>query len=118
MSRVDFNETFAHVAKFITIRCILALGTAMDLEIHQMDVKTVFLNEILEVEIYMDPLEGFVQWGDTEIVALCNSKDSAHIVANFGTLPSARKLLFIHENSSTKSLLCPKNVYQISKLEY
>jgi hypothetical protein len=57
-----------------------------------------------------------VQWGDTEIVALCNSKDSAHIVANFDTLPSARKLLFIHEILGTKSLLCPQHVYQISKL--
>jgi hypothetical protein len=46
-----------------------------------------------------------VQWGDTEIVALCNSKDGAHIVANFDTLPSARKLLFIHEIFGTKSLL-------------
>jgi hypothetical protein len=59
-----------------------------------------------------------VQWGDTEIVALCNSKDSAHIVANFDTLPSARKFLFIHEILGTKSLLCPQHVYQISKLEY
>jgi hypothetical protein len=59
-----------------------------------------------------------VQWGDTEIVVLCNSKDSAHIVANFDTLPSARKLLFIHEILGTKSLLCPQHVYQISKLEY
>jgi hypothetical protein len=46
-----------------------------------------------------------VQWGDTEIVALCNSKGSAHIVVNFDTLPSARKLLFIHEILGTKSLL-------------
>jgi hypothetical protein len=45
-------------------------------------------------------------------------KDSAHIVANFDTLPSARKLLFIHEILGTKSLLCPQHVYQISKLEY
>jgi hypothetical protein len=59
-----------------------------------------------------------VQWGDTEIVALYNSKDSAHIVADFDTLPSARILLFIHEILGTKSLLCPKHVYQISKLEY
>jgi hypothetical protein len=58
-----------------------------------------------------------VQWGDTEIVALCNSKDSAHIVANFDTLPSARKFLFIHEILGTKSLLGWKHVYQISKLE-
>ena len=58
-----------------------------------------------------------VQWGDTEIVTLCNSKDSAHIVANFDTLPSARKLLFIHEILGTKSLLGWQHVYQISKLE-
>jgi hypothetical protein len=31
---VDFNETFALVAKFTTIRCMLAIGAAMDLEIH------------------------------------------------------------------------------------
>ena len=35
---VYFNESFTPVAKFITIRCILALGAAMDREIHQMDV--------------------------------------------------------------------------------
>ena len=63
VARVDFNETFAPVAKFITIRCILALGAAMDWEIHQMDVKTTFLNGILEVEIYMDQPEDFVQEG-------------------------------------------------------
>ncbi len=35
---VDFNETFAPVAKFTTIRCMLPIGSAMDLEIHQVDV--------------------------------------------------------------------------------
>ena len=57
---VDYNETFAPMAKFITIRCILALGAALNLEIHQMDVKITFLNGILEMEIYMDQPEGFV----------------------------------------------------------
>ena len=51
---VDFNETFAPVAKFSTIRCILALGAIMDLEMYQMDVKTAFLNGDLEEDIYMD----------------------------------------------------------------
>ena len=51
VARVDFNETCAPVTKFITIRCIIALGTALNLEIHQMDVKTTIFNGILEVEI-------------------------------------------------------------------
>ena len=52
---VDFNETFAPVAKFSTIGCVLTLGAIMDLEMHQMDVKTTFLNGDLEEDIYMDP---------------------------------------------------------------
>jgi hypothetical protein len=59
----------------------------------------------------------YVQWGDTEIGTLYNSRDSAHIAANFDTLPSARKLLFIHEILDKKILLCPQHVYRISKLE-
>ena len=70
---VDFNETFAPVAKFSTIRCILALGAIMDLEMHQMDVKTAFLNGDLEEDIYMDQPQGFVQ-GDM----VCKLKKSLY----------------------------------------
>ena len=45
---VDFHETFAPGTKFTTIRCIFAIGAAVDLEIHQMDVKTAFLNGDLD----------------------------------------------------------------------
>ena len=41
----------------------------------------------------------------------------SHTAANFDTLPSVGKLLFIHEILDTKSLLCWQHVYQISKLE-
>ena len=50
---LNFNETLAPVAQFITIRCILTLGAAMDWKIHKTNVKTVFFNGIFEVEIYM-----------------------------------------------------------------
>ena len=50
MAIVDFNEIFYSVAKFIIIRCDLALRDVMDWKIHQMDVKTTFL----KVEIYID----------------------------------------------------------------
>ena len=65
---VDFNETFAPVAKFTTIRCIVALGASLDLEMHQMDVKTAFLNGDLEEDIYMEQPKGFVQRGHEHLV--------------------------------------------------
>ena len=58
---VNFSETFALVAKYNTTRVILILVATMGLEIHQIVVKTVFLNGELDVEIYMKQPEGFVQ---------------------------------------------------------
>jgi hypothetical protein len=58
---INYNETFAPVAKFVSIRCILALATIEDMEIHQMDVKTAFSNGDLEEDIYMEQPEGFTQ---------------------------------------------------------
>lgn len=48
---VDFNETLVPVTKFTTMRCILAIKAALDMEIHQMDVKTTFVNGDLEEDI-------------------------------------------------------------------
>ena len=76
MATVDFNETFAPMAKFIIIRNTLAIGTAMDWEIHQMDVKTTFVNEIFKVKIYMDQLEGFVQEENEHLV--CKLKNTLY----------------------------------------
>jgi hypothetical protein len=66
---MDSNKSFVHVAMFIIIRCILALGVALDWEVHQMDVRTAFLNETLEVEIYINHPEGFVQEGEKPLCA-------------------------------------------------
>jgi hypothetical protein len=51
---VDYNETFVPIAKFTSIRCILALAALEDMEIHRMDVKTAFFNGELEEEISME----------------------------------------------------------------
>ena len=44
---IDYEETFAHVARYSSIRTILALSVQMSWHIHQMDVKTAFLNGII-----------------------------------------------------------------------
>lgn len=56
---LDYYETFAPVAKLTSIRTILAIAAQRDMEIHQMDVKTAFLNGDLTEEIYMEQPEGF-----------------------------------------------------------
>ncbi len=47
---VDFDKMYAHVLKFISIWPLLAFATTLDLEIHQMDFKSVFLNGELQKE--------------------------------------------------------------------
>src|SRR5665213_1463715 len=46
------------VAKFTSIRALIAISASHDLEMHQMDVKTVFLNGDLNKKIYMMVPEG------------------------------------------------------------
>nr|GFD38728.1 zinc finger, CCHC-type [Tanacetum cinerariifolium] len=60
---IDFFDTCAPVARITTIRLLLALVAIHDLVIHQMDVKTAFLNGELDEEIYMKQAEGFVMPG-------------------------------------------------------
>jgi hypothetical protein len=43
---VDFNKSFAHMAKFITIRCITTLIAALEWKIHHIKVKTMFFIDI------------------------------------------------------------------------
>jgi hypothetical protein len=69
---IDYTETFAPVAKFTSIRCLMAIAAKDDMEIHQMDVKTAYLNGDLNEEIYMVQPEGFEQVGGETLVCKLN----------------------------------------------
>ena len=69
---IDYNDTFAPVVKFTSIRLLLAFGAYYDLEIHQLDVKTAFLNGNLEENIYMEQPEGFAVKGKEHLVCKLN----------------------------------------------
>ena len=60
---VDFNESFAPVAKFTTLRTIISLAAQNDWKLRQFDVSTTFLHAPLEEEIYMHFPVGEEQYG-------------------------------------------------------
>ena len=61
---IDYFDTYAPVARITSIRILFALASIYDLYVHQMDVKTAFLNGDLDEEVYMEQPEGFVLPGN------------------------------------------------------
>ncbi|GKA99469.1 retrovirus-related pol polyprotein from transposon TNT 1-94 [Tanacetum coccineum] len=57
---IDYDETFAPVARIEAIRLFLAYAAHKDFTVFQMDVKTAFLNGILKEEVYVGQPPGFV----------------------------------------------------------
>ena len=56
---INYDENFAPISRYSFVRSILALSTQMSWSIHQMDVKTMFLNGIIKEEVYIEHPEGF-----------------------------------------------------------
>ena len=65
---IDFDEIFSPVVKVSSIRVVLGLVASLDLELEQLDVKTVFLHGDLKEVIYMDQPEGFKVKGKEHMV--------------------------------------------------
>ena len=56
---IDFEETFAPVARMEAILFLLAYACSKIVKVYQMDVKSTFLNGELEEEVYIEQHEGF-----------------------------------------------------------
>ncbi|KAG3103454.1 Retrovirus-related Pol polyprotein from transposon TNT 1-94 [Phytophthora idaei] len=73
---IDYDETFAPVAKFTSIRAVLSMAAKYGLKLHQMDVKTAFLNGVLDEDIYMAQPDGYVDEDHPDYV--CKLKRSLY----------------------------------------
>ena len=71
---IDYKDTFSPVSKKDSLRIIMELVAHFDLELHQMDVKTAFLNGNLDEDIYMEQPEEFAKKGNEQLV--CKLKKS------------------------------------------
>jgi hypothetical protein len=56
---LDFGETFAHIARLEAIRILLAFAMPKGFKLYQMDVKSAFLNGVIQEEVYVRQPTGF-----------------------------------------------------------
>ena len=66
----DYDETYAPVAKYTSIRTLLAILAGRKAKIHQMDVNTAFLYSPLDETVYVEQPEGFAMPGKEDYVCL------------------------------------------------
>jgi hypothetical protein len=65
---IDFEKTYAPVARMEAIRLLLAYACSKNVKVYQMDVKSAFLNGELEEEVYIEQTEGFQLSENTDYV--------------------------------------------------
>ena len=56
---IDYKDTFAPTANITSIRSLMGIAPQHDLILHQMGVKTAYLNAPIDCKIYMEQAEGF-----------------------------------------------------------
>eukprot|EP00253_Pinus_taeda_P035938 PITA_35938 len=67
---LDFEETFAAVARLEAIRMFLSLSSFQKFKVFQRDVKSAFLNGDLEEEVYIEQPDGFILGNDPNLVCI------------------------------------------------
>ena len=65
---LDYFDTYSPVTRISSIQMLIAIAAIHNLKIHQMDVKTAFLNGDLDEEINMEQLERFIVPGQEKKV--------------------------------------------------
>ncbi|XP_075524464.1 uncharacterized protein LOC142556847 [Primulina tabacum] len=90
---IDFDETFAPVARIESVRLLLAIACHMDIKLYQMDVKSAFLNGILNEEAYVSQCSlssaGAILYGALEMGAASGTKLISNSISRSGTVPGS-----------------------------
>ncbi|GJT97990.1 zinc finger, CCHC-type containing protein [Tanacetum coccineum] len=112
-SGIDYFDTYAPVARISIIRLLIALASIHSLIIHQMDVKTAFLNGELEEEVYMNQPLGFIMPGN-ENKAISQSHYIEKVLKKFNYSDCTP----ISTPLDTYEKLMPNKGLAVSQLEY
>nr|GEV15859.1 zinc finger, CCHC-type [Tanacetum cinerariifolium] len=77
---IDYFNTYALVARISTIRVLIAMALVHNLIIHQMDVKTPFLNDELDGEVNMNQPQGFIMYDNENNMFLMEDTGEANVI--------------------------------------
>jgi hypothetical protein len=115
---IDYQESFAPVVRYDSLRVIIAIAAERDLELYQLDVKTAFLNGIIDEEIYIAQPEGYIKQGrerevcrlNKSIYGICQASriwnQTLHTaLVNFGFIQSTADPCVYHKIRSNCYLL-------------
>lgn len=82
---IDYTETFAHVAKMVTVPTLLFVASTRNWVVHQIDVHNAFLHGNLTEEVYMCLPPGFRASGPNQVCRLNKSLCGLlrHLVVGF-----------------------------------
>ncbi|GKF23840.1 retrovirus-related pol polyprotein from transposon TNT 1-94, partial [Tanacetum coccineum] len=70
---LDYKHTFSPVAKLATVRVLIAIATAKQWPLHQLDINNAFLHGYIDEEIYMLPPEGYTKASPGQVCKLNRS---------------------------------------------
>ncbi|GJS48576.1 zinc finger, CCHC-type containing protein [Tanacetum coccineum] len=115
-SGIDYFDTYALVTRISAIRLLIAMTSIHNLIIHQMDVKTTFLNGELDEEVNMNQPYGFIM-PDNE------NKVCKLIKSLYGLNQVLKKFNYfectpVSNHMDTSEKLMPNNGQAVSQLEY
>ena len=75
---IDYHETFSPTVRITSVRILMQLAIQMGMVVHQMDVKTAYLNAPIDCELYIEQPEGYERKGPNGQKLVCKLKKSLH----------------------------------------
>uniref|UniRef100_A0A6M2EUL0 Reverse transcriptase Ty1/copia-type domain-containing protein n=1 Tax=Populus davidiana TaxID=266767 RepID=A0A6M2EUL0_9ROSI len=102
----DYQETFALVAKMVTVHILLSVASLRGWHLHQLDANNAFLHGYLDKDVYMTFPSGFEQKGETRVCKLHKSLYGLEQGSRqwFVKLSGALKAVGFHQSLSDYSL--------------
>ncbi|GJR99732.1 zinc finger, CCHC-type containing protein [Tanacetum coccineum] len=115
MKSQDYFDTYASVAHISTIRLLIDMASIYNWIIHQMDVKTTFLNGKLDEGVYMNQPQGFIMPGNENKVDLTKKFLSSKF-----SMKDIREadVILVSTPMDTSEKLIPNNGQVVSQLKY